>query len=376
LKALGKKLALAGAGFLFAVAFAEVAVRMLGLAPEVAPVTRGRFRLSDNPVLIYEPIPHAAPAAGAETADAFFEYADRSNSLGFRDREHPLEAPPGATRIAVLGDSITAGWGIESWEDAFPARVEAGLEGRGLAVDLMSLGVSGYNTTQEVELLETKVLPYQPDLVVLAFCLNDIRPPDERLIAALEAEAVRSGNAAGNVSGTPGKVPGTSRGASSKPLRRLALKSALYRTVVFGPVPSEELAEQQAEEIESQARRPDLVTPQRDWVGPAFDELAALAEDRGFEVAVVVFPYLSPSRTYPEARQRVHDRVVALSARHGFPVLDLLEPLRRCRWDHGRIHFDRFHPNERGHACAADAITDWLAEDVLPEVPDAQSTGG
>lgn len=351
---LGKKLTLGAAGLVFAALLAELAVRLLGLAPEVAPVERGRFRLSDNPVLVYEPIPHTAPAGSAEGDDAFFEYAEESNSLGFRDREHPVDAPAGSTRIAILGDSITAGWGIESAADAFPALVEAGLRERGLAVDLMSLGVSGYNTTQEVELLRAKILPYQPDLVVVAFCLNDIRPPDERLVAALEAEAARSGKLSGKVSGT-----------SAKPLRRLALRSALYRTVAFGPVPPEELAEERAEELEARARRPDEVAPERDWVGPAFDELAATAEVEGFEVAVVVFPYLTPGRSYPEDRRRVHDRVAELSRRHGFPLLDLLEPLRRCRWENGRIHLDRFHPNEQGHACAARAITDWLAEDVL-----------
>lgn len=355
MSALGKKLGLAAAGLLAAVAFAEVAVRLLGLAPEVAPVERGRFRLSDNPVLIYEPIPHAAPSSGDD--DAFFEYSEESNSLGFRDREHPLETPAGTTRIAVLGDSITAGWGIEDAADAFPARVEAGLEQRGMAVEVLNLGVSGYNTTQEVELLRARALPYRPDLVLVAFCLNDIRPPDERLIAALEAEAVRSGK----VSDTSGSSSDT----STRPLQRLALASALYRTIAFGPVPPDELADEQADELEAQARRPDQVTPRRDWVGPAFDQLAALADQEGFDVAVVVFPYLVPGRDYPEGRQRIHDRVAELSARHGFPVLDLLEPLRRCRWEHGRIHLDRFHPNEQGHACAADTITDWLAEDVL-----------
>lgn len=41
----------------------------------------------------------------------------------------------------------------------------------------INFGVMGYDTTQEARLLETKVLAFQPDLIVIGYCLNDIGVP-------------------------------------------------------------------------------------------------------------------------------------------------------------------------------------------------------
>ena len=50
-----------------------------------------------------------------------------------------------ATRLLVLGDSLTAGYGLAQ-EEAFPARLQAALRGRGLEVVVLDGGVSGDTT--------------------------------------------------------------------------------------------------------------------------------------------------------------------------------------------------------------------------------------
>ncbi|HEX2224484.1 MAG TPA: SGNH/GDSL hydrolase family protein, partial [Thermoanaerobaculia bacterium] len=169
-------------GTLFALAIGEGVVRLAGAAPEVAEVQHGRLRLSANPRLLFEPVPaleYDGPPSSA------YEYRGISNSLGYRDRERSLAKPPGVYRIVVIGDSIAAGYQVERTEDVFPALLEAALreEGRGAGgIEVLNFGVTGYNTAQEVETLRSRALRFDPDLVILAYCHNDRRPPDPRIL--------------------------------------------------------------------------------------------------------------------------------------------------------------------------------------------------
>ncbi|HSF09695.1 MAG TPA: hypothetical protein VLA60_09785 [Nitrospirales bacterium] len=103
----------------------------------------------------------------------------RINSLGLRDREHPLEKPVGTFRIALLGDSYTEAMQVPT-EQIYGARLEHELSDcpslAGRQVEAMNFGVSGFSTAQELLVLRHKASPYDPDLVLLAFYSeNDIR---------------------------------------------------------------------------------------------------------------------------------------------------------------------------------------------------------
>ena len=47
----------------------------------------------------------------------------RTNSMGMRDREYSQRKPPGTFRVALVGDSIGAGWGVNA-EDRFESILE------------------------------------------------------------------------------------------------------------------------------------------------------------------------------------------------------------------------------------------------------------
>jgi acyl-CoA thioesterase I len=49
----------------------------------------------------------------------------------------------GTIRLAALGDSLTAGYGLPNESDAFPARLQAALAARGHDVTVVNAGVSG-----------------------------------------------------------------------------------------------------------------------------------------------------------------------------------------------------------------------------------------
>ena len=77
----------------------------------------------------------------------------------------------GALRILMLGDSLTAGYGLASAE-ALPVRLEAALRRRGLDVRVINAGVSGDTTAGGLARLDW-ALADRPHAVILALGAND-----------------------------------------------------------------------------------------------------------------------------------------------------------------------------------------------------------
>lgn len=98
------------------------------------------------------------------------------NSRGWRDGEFSLKKPDGVRRIMVVGDSVVFGYGVKL-EDMFPKVFERGLNSRGPGrYEVISLGGAGGNTYSQSRIIKENVAIYDPDLVILAFNLNDILP--------------------------------------------------------------------------------------------------------------------------------------------------------------------------------------------------------
>src|SRR5262245_54157696 len=141
----------------------ECLIRVLDIAPQVEVMSSEIYRYSDNPRLGWEPIP-LAERKGSKTG---------INDMGYRDLNHPVAKPPGVLRIVVIGDSIAQGTRIKDDKAIFSRLLEAELRSKGVPAEVQNFGVPGYNTQQEVETLTTKALPYSPNVVILAYCLND-----------------------------------------------------------------------------------------------------------------------------------------------------------------------------------------------------------
>ncbi len=75
------------------------------------------------------------------------------------------------TTILVLGDSLTAGYGLTS-ELAFPAQLEAALVERGHHVRVVNAGISGDTSAGGAARLEWS-LAEQPDIVIVELGAND-----------------------------------------------------------------------------------------------------------------------------------------------------------------------------------------------------------
>lgn len=144
---------LAYAAYLVAIccALLELTTRLLR-TPEI-PV----FVASDNPRLVYVLNPERPEI----------------NSLGMRGPEIDLDDRGGALTIAAVGDSHTFSVGVPSWELSFPARIAYHLASGSEPVRVLNFGVPGYNTAQELELFESRVVGLSPDWVILQYTVND-----------------------------------------------------------------------------------------------------------------------------------------------------------------------------------------------------------
>lgn len=74
-------------------------------------------------------------------------------------------------RLVAFGDSLTAGLGVGP-KDAFPAKLEAALRAKGLAVEIANAGVSGDTTTGGLARLDWSI-PEGTDGVIVELGAND-----------------------------------------------------------------------------------------------------------------------------------------------------------------------------------------------------------
>jgi lysophospholipase L1-like esterase len=99
-----------------------------------------------------------------------FSYELSTSSRGLRGREHAYEHTPDTCRIVLLGDSVAWGWGVDDGL-AFADLIERDL---GPGVEVVNLSCPGYSTDQELWTLAREGRRYHPDVVMLAFVMNDV----------------------------------------------------------------------------------------------------------------------------------------------------------------------------------------------------------
>lgn len=96
------------------------------------------------------------------------------NSQGQRDKEHSLKKEANTYRILCVGDSMVFGYGVAQ-DEPFPAQLQGILSGdKEINYEVINAAVPGHNTYQERVYLERVGIKYNPDLVIVGICMNDI----------------------------------------------------------------------------------------------------------------------------------------------------------------------------------------------------------
>jgi acyl-CoA thioesterase-1 len=83
-----------------------------------------------------------------------------------------LSASPPEKTIVCFGDSITAGYGLDSVKQSYPSEVERLLAARGYHYRVVNQGISG-NTTKDASARVNSIVALHPDVVLVEFGGND-----------------------------------------------------------------------------------------------------------------------------------------------------------------------------------------------------------
>jgi lysophospholipase L1-like esterase len=311
----------------------ELALRVGARKPD--PSEYVAFRKAKTPGLSYEFVAGArVPWAGREI---------RINSLGFRGPEF-AQIGNVWPRIAVIGDSIAAGYGLSEAE-ALPHRMAALMRERGLPGEVLGLGVPGYNIRHIAALWEERVVSFRPAAVVYALCLNDALPELELnsrgvLVAAgsveLEPERARTGRL---------PIPGKAWLLQHSLAYQLAVAryDLLLRRLGFRAEPLPRL-----DQVEKLYRD----GPEAERFLAAFARLSTSVRLSGARLLVLCFPLADQLKDRDDRPQRA---LAPLVGELGVDFLDLDPAFLAAGGATPQALFDAdgLHPNAAGHALSA-----------------------
>jgi lysophospholipase L1-like esterase len=335
------------------------------------------------------PTPAARPCGGCAPLYELDPARPGVSEQRTRDRVYAIPKPPAVFRILVLGDSIAYGARVRR-RDAFPERLEASLAASGQPVEVVNAGVSGYTTWNEARWLEERGRAFEPDLVLVATCLNDVVDPLPHwargvpVLSGIPAEAIP------NPDYHASKIEPLVRWRTFKV--RMGERSALLRRVATrllphlepwlpfaaGPPPVRRAGGREWPvhlTIEDDIALDVLLdpdSPEWRWLRRQYDALAATAAAAGSRLAIVVFPLayqMDPA--YPFLPQPLFLRYCA---ERGLACLDLL-PALRAAGARAELWLDDWHPSARGHVVAAAAIERFLSTWALLPCVDCRHRG-
>lgn len=288
-------------------------------------------------------------------ADGCVEY--HFNRFGLREREDlTLAKPAGVQRVVCLGDSFTLGWGVRR-EHNWPVLVESELKKRWPSVQVLNCGGTGSAYVDEYALaLEHRHGRFQPDLVLVTLCLNDLIVTNGKL-GHFRPEAL------------PDSDLPTDQWRwwmASRLLRDTARKVAARDALELDP-DRDWIGELMALPADHLWYRNKGETPLVYWQsGTPQSALRAIRDwcaAHQAQPAVVIWPFLQglgPGRHYPFAK--LHTLVTEFCEQEGLPLLDLLPVLKDVPQESLWVSPADMHPNEHAQEVVMSSIAAFMAD--------------
>lgn len=283
------------------------------------------------------------------------------NSLGIRNEEIPLEKPQDRKRLLVIGDSVSimCDWTYDP-EKGWVPFLRNKLAGR---AEVINGAVSGFTVYQERLMLEHYLLPYEPDIVILQYTLNDnerfLHRFDNDLGLLITEEARR---AYLPQEGDPlGWLPDWSYLAV-----RLRLLILQYRTQTKWPW----------------NKHPGFKAAWQDESWDFFEEqllaIKEMVEGVGGRMMVLIVPFppqlrkdlLEEDRSYVLKPQT---KMAEVCSKHAVPLLDVFEPILEAGGE--KLYYDKVHLTSEGHQIVAALVAEkLLAHELLAPRPRAKGS--
>lgn len=255
------------------------------------------------------------------------------NSQGFRGAE--FEPPiAGVRRIALVGDSMTFGNGVEL-EETLAACLERRFAEAGMRAQVLNCGVPGFNADDTARLLEARIQALAPDTVVYVYFSNDAEQAEQ--VDAIPPDAV--------IDAFAGFPLRSAFLEWTKTMAKLAAQRAGFRT-------ARRTAEWSAREFELG----------RDVFVGALRRMQAACARAGAELHVVAYPFLCLPGMDPfgpiDAGAERECRALGLPFRRLAEAFDPQEDLTRY-WANAFDH----HPD----GAANERVAAFLVENVLAD---------
>ncbi len=162
------RLILLACGLILPLLMLEVGARLLDLAP---PSTPNPAIWTPHPLFGWWHIPYS----GGIFHSDYNEFATdvRINARGLRDREIGYDNPTKALRVLSLADSFGESLQVKL-EDTYHKQLEKSLsQSLDRPVEVLNAGVGGWGTDQEAIFYVAEGFRYQPDVVLLAFFVEN-----------------------------------------------------------------------------------------------------------------------------------------------------------------------------------------------------------
>ena len=127
--------------------------------------------------MIFMFIPRSNPSFNTLATHLWYDKYFKRNSMGFRDKEPPPVKPAGQQVIFFVGDSFTAGSGLNSVDYRFSDIVGKELNKNGEKYITINIGIEGATSREEYDTIiyfyyMTKI---KPDKIVLQYLGDDIQ---------------------------------------------------------------------------------------------------------------------------------------------------------------------------------------------------------
>ncbi len=347
----------------------EVILRAVGYHP-FKELLNGReliLRPSEIKERTYEATPNAEGSAWGTQV--------KINSYGFRDREYRLEKASGVYRIITIGDSITFGNFLPA-EDVYPEQLEALYEAEGKHVEVLNLGLGGYNTLQEVSTLEQIGIQFAPDLVVVGYCINDIgdTSPNLRYIQAAQkyGSSIYHLRLIQLIQSRLDKLNLSEYSRTINSHARFVRDNKDYIVDVGDDQELNNRINHLRLSLKVDKKALDYFVPMylsQPHLGKlryALEKLKTLQDKYGFHVIVVTIPVLTES--HQDIYRAVYNVVEHEFYRVGFDVINVYEVFESSGFKRLLIReWDIIHPNKRGHRLMANQLYEAISSKFISQ---------
>lgn len=273
------------------------------------------------------------------------------NKYGLFDKDREIKRNNNTFRIIVLGDSVTT-----HGSPPYPHVLEAILNRNNhrYSFEVWNLGFPTYNTLLEKEYLQIKGLKFNPDMVIIGFCLNDfgtgsvaLKNDGRTILYQTQDDAWLEIN----------------------PF--LFTHSHLYRLVVNSIITYKTETEIKKIEDSNETKRDYKYLSPRHWnvVYYSLIEIKEMVSLKDIPLLLVVIPYLKDFSKYSSYEKDTYNAIFDIAKKLNISYINMNTYfVKEGDWEQFRYKdrpWDFMHTNNRGHQLIGETIYAYLVQEQL-----------